>query len=98
MWRIPCQWEIAATPGKHKKTGDLLFVKVIERSVSAERSIKWTKTGQLTLCGKLLLHTADKDLHPPTPSCLRIFRRASSVSLASSSIAFSSSTISAMGR
>lgn len=36
--------------------------------------------------------------HLATPSCWRIFRRASSVSRASASMTFSSSTISAMGR
>ena len=51
----------------------------------------------LTLGGEFLLHAADENLHH-IPSCFRMARREASVSLASASMAFSSSTISAMGR
>ena len=53
-------------------------------------------TKSLALYGEFLLHAADEDPH--TPSCFRISLRALSVSRASASMTFSSSTISAIVR
>lgn len=46
--RIPRQGEIAAAPGKDKKTGDLVVVKVTWRCIAAKRGIERTETDQFS--------------------------------------------------
>jgi hypothetical protein len=67
-WRIYWQWEVAAAPGKYKKTGDLLFVKVVERSVrenvaSNEPKLVSSRSVASSCCSMLM-----KLFIPPLPA------------------------------